>query len=221
MGRKSNAQKRTEKLYKKYGDVEVGVIPNNVLNDLSDFTPPQNAPRMKCDNKSCEFLYYINHNFQMMPRYLAETDTEYRQIIPYTILRAKDEDGEAKYYVTKRIGGDNRLLDMYSLGIGGHLEDDNIYECLYRELKEETGLSSQDIWWKDFCGYIKMNKTEVDAVHIGLIFVLTVKNPAKVVVKEPESLEGQWMNYDEIIKLRSNKSMETWAEVVIDKVLRR
>ena len=52
------------------------------------------------------------------PRAEMETDRSWKQVIPYLVLR----DGE-DYFLMRRTkaGGDARLHDRYSIGVGGHL----------------------------------------------------------------------------------------------------
>ena len=63
-------------------------------------------------------------------------DPEWQQVIPYLLMR----DGERLFLMQRtKAGGDARLHDRYSLGIGGHLnpEDGGVLEGLRREFREE------------------------------------------------------------------------------------
>ena len=52
-----------------------------------------------------------------MPRPAAETDRSIKQIIPYLVLR----DGDRIFLMKRtRAGGDARLHDQYTIGVGGH-----------------------------------------------------------------------------------------------------
>ena len=53
-----------------------------------------------------------------VPRQAAEIDPSLKQIIPYLVLR----DGDCIFLMKRtRAGGDARLHDLYSIGVGGHL----------------------------------------------------------------------------------------------------
>ena len=72
-----------------------------------------------------------------VPRPRAETDRSLKQIIPYLVLR----DGD-RIFLMKRTsaGGDARLHDLYSVGVGGHLNpgDGGILGGLAREWREDS-----------------------------------------------------------------------------------
>ncbi|MEA2610646.1 MAG: hypothetical protein QOG32_372, partial [Chloroflexota bacterium] len=70
------------------------------------------------------------------PRAAMEIDPDYKQVIPYLVLR----DGE-RYFLMQRTtaGADARLHGRFSIGIGGHLNpgDRGLLGGLRREWDEE------------------------------------------------------------------------------------
>ena len=64
-----------------------------------------------------ELFEIIKAEHEFMPRDEAEQRPDYKQIIPYVILRRGDE-----VFVTRRLskGGEARLHGKISIGIGGH-----------------------------------------------------------------------------------------------------
>ena len=56
--------------------------------------------------------------FCFVPRSAAEEDTKKKQIIPYIILQTADGGMTAAY---NRQGSEKRLHDLWSIGIGGHI----------------------------------------------------------------------------------------------------
>src|SRR6186997_608111 len=73
---------------------------------------------------------------QFRPRSEAETDSSWKQLIPYLLLR----DGERIFLMRRtKAGGDERLHDRYTIGIGGHVnpEDADVLGGLRREWTEE------------------------------------------------------------------------------------
>src|SRR3954454_9273568 len=69
---------------------------------------------------------------EFRPRPDAEQDPSWKQVIPYVVLR----DGDAIFLMRRtRAGGDERLHDRYSIGIGGHVnpQDEDVNGGLRRE----------------------------------------------------------------------------------------
>ena len=58
-------------------------------------------------------------NNQFMDRDLAEKDFEYKQIIPYVVLRFGDS---VFSYVRGKKSTESRLVSNRSIGVGGHIE---------------------------------------------------------------------------------------------------
>src|SRR5919198_2708214 len=82
------------------------------------------------------FLETIGAAGDYRPRGAMEVDPSYKQVIPYLVLR----DGR-RYFLMKRTraGGDARLHDLFSIGVGGHLNpgDGGLVHGLRREREEE------------------------------------------------------------------------------------
>src|SRR5664279_6659897 len=88
-----------------------------------------------------------NNSFQ--PRAKAETDPNFKQIIPYVVVT----DGKSiLHYVRGKKAGEQRLVAKGSIGIGGHINDEDhtlfavgmqaFQDAVEREVCEE--LSVQD-----------------------------------------------------------------------------
>src|SRR5206468_6177199 len=58
---------------------------------------------------------------EFRPRGEVERDRAWKQVIPYLVLR----DGP-RYFLMRRTkaGGDTRLFDLWTIGLGGHLNPD-------------------------------------------------------------------------------------------------
>lgn len=103
----------------------------------------------------------------------AETDFNAKQLIPYAVIYNKV--GNILTY--NRHGSEKRLKGIFSVGIGGHVNDgdesDSTYKTLttglQREICEETGLhiNASDILLE---GMINEDQTEVGHCHIGVVF---------------------------------------------------
>ena len=110
-----------------------------------------------------------------IPRSIAEQDENYRQIIPYVVLRQKDE-----YIIFKRTENQTeaRLHNLITLGVGGHINMDDcdkpvcaLRRGLTREINEEVDIIPGNI---SFVGIINDNSSEVSRVHLGLLFIQDV-----------------------------------------------
>ena len=68
------------------------------------------------------FLDAARDHGEFRPRAEAEADPSWKQIIPYLLLR----DGERIFLMRRtRAGGDERLHDRYTIGIGGHVNPED------------------------------------------------------------------------------------------------
>ena len=144
------------------------------------------------------------------PRREMEADPSQKQVIPYLVLR----DG-GRYFLMRRTraGGDERLHDRWSIGVGGHLNpgDGDVRGGLLREWREEIDAA----FVPDFrvVGLINDDENEVGAVHLGVVFVADAAGrPA--MVRETEKLSGRFATAAEVQAVRGD--LETWSELVFD-----
>lgn len=159
-----------------------------------------------------ELFDVIKKEHEFMPRPEAEERPDFKQIIPYVILRRGDE-----VFVTRRLnkGGEARLHGKISIGIGGHInpvdeQGDLLMRGLWREIHEEVELSVHGELTP--CGFINDDSNAVGSVHLGACFTLPIEG--EVYVKETEKLEGLWMTKQE---LKNNfDSMETWTQIALE-----
>ena len=146
------------------------------------------------------------------PREVMEQDPGHKQLIPYLVLR--DDD---RYFLMRRTraGGDARLHDRWSIGVGGHLNpgDGDLVGGLRREWREELDAD----WEPDFEAVALLNDdtTEVGAVHLGVVFLAdAVGRP--VTVRETEKLEGRFVEPAEVAAVADQ--LETWSRLVFDAI---
>jgi len=204
-----------EDLKKKYGDTAVYVVNNDAIgtkNFKDSFRPVLQQFEEAIDEQFNEIGFFT-------PRYEAEVNQDLRQVIPYCLIKFEDY-----YFVTKRLAGDSRLIGKTSCGIGGHIEipeqltNHPIWVSLYRELYEELdlGLGEETVTKITLSGIIKSDATEVDKVHLGLVYVIEVCT-WDITIKETDILEGIWV-YKEDLKEYSD-NWETWSQICIEKVV--
>jgi predicted NUDIX family phosphoesterase len=142
-------------------------------------------------------------------RPLAEVSPEFRQIIPYVVIRNGDD-----YFVLKRTTKQTeaRLHHKLSLGIGGHVNPGySLLEGLRKELDEEVQIAAD--YAMEFIGVINDDSTDVGRVHLGAAYLLDAGSK-DVVVKETEKMIGEWMPRAALRDVRSR--FESWSEIVYD-----
>ena len=213
-----------EQAAQKYGDNKVMTIPKCVADALIN---------NKMD--SVFSIHAINSALKPAYRKDAEFDPNNPQVIPYVILCGANFDSEDEddlfVFTTHRIGGDSRLVGKYSIGTGGHIEDgEKIGDAIVRELSEEVGLSVDDVIDLDgnYAQFSHPNTadmmliydeaSEVNSVHIGLIFVGIAENMNMVKVAEPDKLEGEWLPLERIIELDKSGLLEDWSSITLNRI---
>jgi predicted NUDIX family phosphoesterase len=221
-----------ETLKAKYGDKTVMVVPSNIAFHNGTplfnegFTPYETIstisipiPTVIPEAKGITTTIRTAIRLSMTPmlRYEAECNPSFKQVIPYVVLRYED-----KVFATHRLAGDPRLTSMYSIGTGGHVDGgEQLYDAMYRELDEEVDLKADNIVSNNFVGFIYSTATEVDSVHLGMVFECSVDTSSKVVVLEKEKLEGEWITKEKLDALYSQGKLESWSKIVYESYLKR
>jgi len=147
---------------------------------------------------------------EFRPRSEAESDPSWKQLIPYLLLR----DGERIFLMRRtRAGGDERLHDRYSIGVGGHVNpaDVDVLGGLRREWREELDAEFEP----DFVpiGLLNDDDNEVGAVHLGLVYAAdAVGRP--VVIREKHKLEGAFASVGDVEAVHDK--LETWSALLFD-----
>ena len=156
------------------------------------------------------FLDVVAEHARYELRDKMERDPSFKQIIPYLVLR----DGE-RYFLMRRTraGGDARVHDRWSIGVGGHLNpgDDGLAGGLRREWHEELVAEFEPT----FVPFALLNDdtTDVGAVHLGVV-VLADARGRPVAVRETDKLSGSFAPPAEIAA--GAEHLETWSRIVFD-----
>ncbi len=131
----------------------------------------------------------------IMQRAFLETEPKFRQLIPYVIVRQGDN---YLTYQRSTAGGETRLHNLHSIGIGGHVDAiDAVYDengvfqlqetltiGMYRELDEELGLAKADFTGMSTIGYLALDTNLVSQVHMGIVLVAELKEDVVVSSRE-------------------------------------
>ncbi|MGH7939668.1 MAG: hypothetical protein ACREE6_05660 [Limisphaerales bacterium] len=124
-------------------------------------------------------------NVLYLDRVQAEHDKRYKQIIPYALILCGDKI--LRYRRGKR-GAESRLRGLYSVGVGGHIHEQDTWpfsrglgyrEAMRRQLIEELDI---DVTTETAVAVINDDSTDVGAVHFGVVHVARV----------PDETLSQW-----------------------------
>jgi predicted NUDIX family phosphoesterase len=116
-------------------------------------------------------------NVLYLNRTEAEQDKRYKQLIPYVLIISKNK---ILRYRRGRGGQETRLHGLYSVGVGGHIsEEDNglfssgigYHDAMRRELMEEVAI---DVVKEAAVAVINDDSTDVGQVHLGVVHVVHV-----------------------------------------------
>lgn len=147
------------------------------------------------------------------PRSVMETDPDYKQLIPYVLLRHGSKFFE---YVRGASGGETRLHHKRSVGIGGHISsvdaaDGDVYRAgMLRELHEEVAI--QSAFTERLLGFIYDGRTPVGEVHLGVVHVLDLASPA-VAAKEHGIADGRFSELADLLTRLDD--FETWSQFAL------
>jgi predicted NUDIX family phosphoesterase len=145
-------------------------------------------------------------------RPLAERSEEWRQIIPYVVIRHG-----GNIFVLERTAKQTeaRLHHKLSIGIGGHVNPrHDLMAGLQKELDEEVRVGGE--YTLTFAGMLNDESTEVGRVHLGAVFLLDAATP-DVEVLERDKMHGGWMDRASLARVRER--LETWSQIVYDDLL--
>jgi len=145
-------------------------------------------------------------------RATVESDPRWKQLIPYLIVR-----DAPRYLLMRRTqaGADARLHDLWSIGVGGHINpgDGGVVGGLEREWREEieAGFAPHP----RFLGLLNDDSTPVGRVHVGLVFATDAAGQA-VAIRETNKLEGGFASAEEVRAVKS--SLESWSRLVFEQL---
>jgi len=160
-------------------------------------------------------------NISYRPRPEMEEDPSFKQLIPYVIFRHTNADGDVSIFQYRRGkgSGEKRLHQKKSVGIGGHIsqEDANdanadpYIEGMKRELEEEVRINTSHTF--SLAGLINDDETEVGKVHLGIVHICDVLTPDVI----PNEVEIEGNGFVPIADMLSDLSgFETWSAICIE-----
>jgi len=161
------------------------------------------------------FLTAVHAHGIFRPRSAVERDGSVKQIIPYLIVRWRDQ---VFLFQRSAAGGEPRLHGLFSIGVGGHINRNDVVGAhdlvaagLRRELEEELVIGGA--WRARLVGVLNDDSNAVGRVHFGLVHVVEVDSP-DVTVREPQALSGRLAALEDVLAVRDR--METWSRLILD-----
>ncbi len=158
---------------------------------------------------SASRLVYLNRSD-------AEHDKRYKQLIPYVLLIC---NGRILRYRRGRGGQETRLHGLYSVGIGGHISDEDhglfsndlgYRDGMRRELREEVAI---DEGKEAAVAVINDDSTEVGCVHFGVVHVMHLAN--ETIVGRRSGIAGpEFIPMTEAVKDPSG--YESWSRFCLE-----
>ena len=188
---------------------EVLVIPTRVLHEAGLFQGLK--PRAE------HYLPRLLDPAQLryLPRGQAEDDPSFKQIIPYVVLKWRDQ---LFNYVRGKRASETRLQALRSIGVGGHINagDTCLFDSPYRaamlrELAEEVRIETS---YAESClGLINDDSTPVGQVHLGIVHLFELAEP-RVQRREQGLTKAGFTPIAELCRARAE--FESWSQFVLD-----
>ena len=195
-----------------YEDESVLVIKRELFDEIGTFQ----GISTQIDKYLPAFLNPINNFF--IHRELAEDDPTHKQIIPYAIFKHGDK---FLRYLRGKKSGEQRLASKSSIGIGGHinqddfnsssLEKDTYLTGIEREINEELIIN---------CDYnnlpialINDDSNDVGQVHLGVVHLFDLESD-QVEAGEANIENLEFLSSDDLLREKDN--LESWSQICVD-----
>lgn len=149
-------------------------------------------------------------------RNLLEEDPGHKQIIPYAVICCGDM--VYLFHRTKK-QTEKRLHNLYSLGVGGHMNPwgehpidiDYLHHELEREMHEEVllhpGCKVERLLP---VGFINDDTNEVGRVHLGVLYEIYLDN-TDIEINEKDKMTGRWVRKSDLGEYYDG--MESWSQI--------
>jgi predicted NUDIX family phosphoesterase len=157
-----------------------------------------------------ENLVYLNRSD-------AELDKRHKQLIPYVLIFC---NGKILRYQRGKRGQETRLHGLYSIGIGGHISEDDhglfandhlgYQDGMQRELREELDVASVR---ETVAAVINDDSTEVGTVHFGVVHVAQVADE-NVACRRSGIVSPAFISISEAMK--DPTRYESWSQFCLD-----
>lgn len=154
-------------------------------------------------------LVYLN-------RSEAELNKDFKQLIPYVLLICQ---GRILRYRRGKGGQETRLHGLFSVGIGGHISDEDhglfstgigYQEGMRRELMEEVAVDEEK---EAAVAVINDDSTEVGYVHFGVVHIMHVADES-IVGRRSGIVAPEFVPIEEAVK--DIQGYESWSRLCLE-----
>ena len=209
---------RQKLLSEKYGTEKIFVVPfsctESVLDGFHSITEKDYDKLVDVTLSKGKFILRAD----------AEEDITFQQIIPYVLVT---DEAHEKFFATRRIAGESRLLGRLSLGIGGHINPidwqnancaffqthrEMVLRGMAREIREEMTGFEHTKQPKPYGTVRDLGSSTPD--HIGIVFTMIAQEPDEIGIRETDTLEPVWMTKKELVQ--NYEKFESWAQMIIE-----
>lgn len=180
---------------------------------------------------STEDVNRVLRNALFINRDKAEQDENYKQIIPYTFFICSPY---VFLYKRNKRSSEHRLHDSYSLGVGGHVNQDDwneirkynvfmndeaemfsvISKAAQREIDEEVDLSyhteQKHLRWY---GIVNHDRNSVGKVHLGIVLYMELMRPV-LRLKEDGICYPIWLESNTLQESNYFPLLEEWSRII-------
>jgi predicted NUDIX family phosphoesterase len=161
---------------------------------------------------SSKGLVYLN-------RSEAELDRRYKQLIPYVLVLC---NGKILRYRRGKGGQETRLHGLYSVGVGGHIseEDHSLFakqdlgyqDAMRRELKEEVDVDEVN---EAAVALINDDSTDVGYVHFGVVHVMHVADES-IAGRRSGIVAPEFIPIADAVK--NSSAYESWSRFCLEQL---
>lgn len=153
---------------------------------------------------------FEQRRYRFAKRREIEYDFTIKQVIPYVIVL----DFKNDILIYRRRGTETRLHNLWSLGIGGHINDTDrvpanfkatLFSGMKRECFEELGTEVKGF---SLIGIINEEQTDVGHSHIGIVFVTRISHDLPA---SDELMDWKFVSHDQL----SSYNFELWSSLAL------
>jgi len=145
----------------------------------------------------------------------AEQDKRYKQLIPYVLLVHAER---VLQYRRGKGGQENRLHGLLSIGVGGHISDEDAglfsaagyYDGMWRELREEVDIEPLS---EATVAVLNDDSTDVGTVHFGVVHIVRVGDESAVGSRKG-IVSPEFISIPEAIRNATN--YESWSRLCLE-----
>lgn len=154
--------------------------------------------------------FFEQSRYRFVRRKEIEYDFTIKQIIPYVVAF----DPMNNIFIYRRHGTEIRLHDLWSIGIGGHINDadyvptsfkETLFSGMKRECFEELGIALDNF---SLMGIINEEQTDVGHAHIGIVFRTKIKHTPSA---STELKDSKFISLSQL----SSYNFELWSSLAL------